>query len=197
MYIKIIINLVIFCFLIVPSLAAQTDTQQLDRRIEEEKRKDLRPTEADYYDASKLKVEQEEILTADYLDALVKKEIVTEADGAFVMSVLLGKDENLLDFFARKQFLLDNKILSRKFENEFREEEPLRRGLLAYMVYQALGIKGGLTLRVFGPSQRYAQLELVYRGIMFSGSSSEYLSGEELIYVSVKAAEYRAKNKGK
>ena len=113
------------------------------------------------------------------------------------MGVLLKQEEKLNDFSQRKQFLIDNELLSRRAATGFSEKNPLRRGLLAYMIYKALGIKGGLTLRLLGPNQRYAHKELVYRGLMVSGSSAEFITGEELVYVFVKATDFLAKNKGK
>jgi len=60
------------------------------------------------------------------------------------------------------------------------------------MFAQAMGIKGGIVLRTFGLSQRYAFKELVYQGIMFPGNVHDVMSGRELIWTLTQAADYMA-----
>jgi hypothetical protein len=63
------------------------------------------------------------------------------------------------------------------------ESSPLERGTLAYMLCKAFGIKGGVTMGVFGVSRRYALRECVHLGLMPGGTVGQYLSGRELIDV--------------
>ena len=71
--------------------------------------------------------------------------------------------------------------------------EPLRKGLFAYMLYSALDVKGGITLSLFGVSERYALKELVYQGILSSGNVKDILSGDELVTTTMRAADFIAK----
>ena len=45
-------------------------------------------------------------------------------------------------------------------------------------------------MRIFGPRKRYAHMELVSIGIMFPGSSREYVNGKELIVSIIQAIDY-------
>ena len=63
------------------------------------------------------------------------------------------------------------------------EAGPLTKGTLAYMTCQALDIKGGVTMRLFGINRRYALRECIHRGLIASGTTGEYVSGRELIDV--------------
>ena len=67
--------------------------------------------------------------------------------------------------------------------------------LAAYMFYKALGIKGGLCLRLFGVNERYAVKELGFQGIMPSGNVNDIVSGEELVSAFTQATNYITKKK--
>jgi hypothetical protein len=68
---------------------------------------------------------------------------------------------------------------------------PVDKGTVAYMLVKALGIKGGLTMSVFGPSRRYAFRELVFLRIMKGGTPGELITGRELIDVLSAAEIYK------
>ena len=74
---------------------------------------------------------------------------------------------------------------------EIAEGAPVDKGTIAYMLVKALGIKGGLTMSVFGPSRRYAFRELVFLRIMKGGTPGEYITGRELIDVLAAAEIYQ------
>ena len=71
---------------------------------------------------------------------------------------------------------------------ELADAGPVDKGTVAYMLVKALGIRGGLTMSVFGPSRRYAFREVVFLRIMKGGTPGEFISGRELIDV-LQAAE--------
>jgi hypothetical protein len=60
------------------------------------------------------------------------------------------------------------------------------------MFAKAMDIKGGMTLRIFGLTQRYALKELVYQDIMLPGIVHDFVSGQELIWTLTQAADYMA-----
>ncbi len=94
----------------------------------------------------------------------------------------LVKDEHSDDDFAAVQKELESRgIVEAGWE--LGEAAPVDRGTLSYMLCKALGIKGGLTMGVFGTSRRYALRECVYLGLIPGGSTGQYLSGRELIDV--------------
>ena len=77
----------------------------------------------------------------------------------------------------------------------FDPNEPLRKGLAAYMFCKALGIKGGLAARVFGMNERYAMKELIFEEMMYPGDARDIVRGKELIVMVTRSAEYLAQGK--
>ena len=59
------------------------------------------------------------------------------------------------------------------------------------MVYQACGLKGGLTLTLTGPSQRYCLKELQYLGLMSEGQVYNGVTGMEYVAILSRADELR------
>ncbi len=60
-------------------------------------------------------------------------------------------------------------------------------------VCKALGIRGGLTMRIFGISERYGFRECTYLGLVPGGSQWDKVSGSELVGILAHAADYREK----
>ncbi len=126
-----------------------------------------------------------------YFRELVDKGNATYAD-AYRMINILAKghdtpDESFDDF---KNELLNLEIIPQKW-SDFKADEFINRGQLAYMLVKALGIKGGLTTRIFGPTPRYAFRECVMRKLIASGFPNELVSGGELISVLSRAERFQ------
>ncbi len=66
----------------------------------------------------------------------------------------------------------------------------LTRGRAAYMICRACDIKGGLTMRIFGPSERYCFRECVYLGVWPGGNQRDLMTGGELMGVLKWTADY-------
>ncbi|MEZ7892378.1 MAG: hypothetical protein QMC67_11575 [Candidatus Wallbacteria bacterium] len=65
----------------------------------------------------------------------------------------------------------------------------VRKGFAALLFYNAMGLKGGLTLRIAGPSTRNCFRELVYEKIMPESSERDKMTGPELVSLLQKAKE--------
>jgi hypothetical protein len=72
-------------------------------------------------------------------------------------------------------------------DRELKAHETAAAGWIARAVCIEAGIKGGLTMRVLGPSERYATKELNYMGWLRDMSPSRTISGAQLIAVLSKA----------
>jgi predicted RNase H-like nuclease (RuvC/YqgF family) len=105
----------------------------------------------------------------------------------------MNVENQYIDLGSQVTFLKQNKLLPKRYEKEFDPTKPLRKGLTAYMFCRALGIKGGIMLRLFGMTERYAIKELVHQGMMSSGDVDDIVTGEELIYLVTQAGNYMAK----
>lgn len=184
---------ILVALIIFPSiLLAQTPEQA--RRIEEQKRENLRPTEGK---TSKIKEKIPQPLDPIdlvYFAELMLKKITYRYDISKAIIILMGVENQFIDLGSQITFLKNENILPKKFEKkEFDVTKPLRKGLTAYMFCKALKIKGGILLTLFGVNQRYALKELVHQGVMSSGNVKDVVSGEELVLILTRAGNYMAK----
>ena len=186
-----LITILLLLSIICPSLLFAQSAEE-KRAIEETKRESLR--------SSEVQAAKEELPPAAplapidliYFAELSLKKISFRYDACKAFVLLLGVEDEYIDLAAQVAFLQQNNLLPKKYRVEFDPMQPLRRGLLAYMFCQALEIKGGITLRVFGTSQRYALQELAFEGIMASGNVNDIVSGDELVSATTQAANYLA-----
>ena len=168
--------------------AVQGETLQQERRIEEEKRESLKPIVILPPPAAApaaLAAEQPVPLPIKqlYLAMLVPKRIAFNYDAAKAIVILMDVDEEHLDLTAQVAYLKERGFVPRRLQQTFDPMAPLRRGVAAHMFHRALGIRGGLAWHLFGPTERYALKELVFRGIMASGHPHDLISGAELVQI--------------
>lgn len=193
-YIRALFVIIILSF----SSVALSQTQVDDRRVEENKRKDLQATE---YKGDRRGARQPSSASAPmrpldrmYFLELVMKKISYHYDICKVISLLMEKENEYISLDAQVMLLRENHFLPSHLESEFDPQQPLRKGVAAYIFSKALGIKGGWSIRIFGLNERSAINELVYQGIMSTGNAREILSGEELISIFTQAVNYRKNN---
>jgi hypothetical protein len=85
----------------------------------------------------------------------------------------------------------------------YKPESPVTKGMASYGICAALanvkegehGISGGLTMLVFGNSERYAFRECVHLGIVMRGYQGRYVKGGELLGILARAQAYRKTGK--
>jgi len=130
--------------------------------------------------------------SAAYLDRIAAEPTVSEAQAVRGILLLLGQEREMTFAQAVKE-LQQRKILPRRWR--FSPERPITKGKTAYMVYQACGVRGGLTLTLIGPTQRYCLKELQYRGVMSSGVPYNTVTGMEFVAVLTRADELRQTGK--
>lgn len=169
------------------------DGTQQNRRIEEEKRDSLRPTEEKITYKKRVQPSLKEQVDNTFFQELLTRKTAYNKDACKVLVILLGAEEEYTDTETQVTFLERSDILPPD-RNKFNPNRPLSKGTAAWMFYCALNIRGGLWLTLFGTTERYALRELIYEGIMSSGSVDELVSGKELILMLTKAAEYVAEN---
>jgi len=125
--------------------------------------------------------------------SLVRKPIAYRYDAAKAIVILMGVDEDRIDLAAQVAYLQEQGFLPRRYSELFDPMEPLRKGVVAYMLREVLDIRGGIALHLFGPSERYAMKELAFRGIMAEGNVNDLVSGEELVQIMGQVAALKAK----
>jgi hypothetical protein len=126
-----------------------------------------------------------------YFRDLVNKGNATYADTLRVIDILVkGQDTTATSFEALKTELADKKIISSKWTH-LKETDLINRGEVAYMLFKALNLKGGLSVKIFGLSCRYAYRECVDKKLMVPGFPNQLLSGAELISILAEAEKYQ------
>jgi len=189
--------LAISAFLLFETGVAAQNVQQ-DRRIEEEKREELKPTLTTGRPAAPTKPTPKEPappvpqpFEPIYFMNLVQKRIAYHYDAAKSIAILMEVDEETIGLDEQVGYLKEKRFLPPRLRDSFDPMAPLRRGPAAYMFLKALGIRGGIALRLFGPSERYALKELVFQGILSPGHVNDLVSGAELVQIMSQAAAYK------
>ncbi|MFH0826542.1 MAG: hypothetical protein V1923_01440 [Candidatus Omnitrophota bacterium] len=181
----------VFLFSLTHLLSAETLKGQ--RRLDEEARDELLFTEPQPSVISEPVLESSSSSDLAFFQEVISKQYVVRSDTIRPLLILLGEDELFSqEKAAQLRFLQEKKILPAKVAQNFSPEEPLRKGLTAYMFCKALRMKGGIGARIFGMNERRALNELVFTGIMTEGNQDDLLSGSEFIIIFTQAADYLA-----
>jgi hypothetical protein len=126
--------------------------------------------------------------SAGFLDRMSSTPTVSENDAARGVLMLAG--EAPVETFGRRVEMLLARQLANKMW-DFDASRPITRGKLAYMVYQAADMPGGVMLTLTGPSCRYCLRELQYRKVMGPGTMFSPVTGLELVAVLDRADRFR------
>jgi len=129
---------------------------------------------------------------AQFFMLLACKPAATLGDGYRAVALLVRGDNQLTDQAACRKFLVERSIARAAWGDDLKA--PLSKGRLAYLVCQALGLKGGLTMRLIGPTERYCLLECAYLNLMVGGTDYKHVTGVELVSVIDRADRYRAEH---
>ncbi len=158
------------------SSAAFAQSAQEMRGLEEEKREFLSYTEVRIAPRESASLPEGTSPELRFLNELYSRHVAHVADVERVLSLLTGRN---------------------KQEEIVETREPLRKGAAALMFCRKLGIRGGVWMRVFGASERYALRELVHEGIMAAEGVEELVTGQELVDMFVRAVDYMEKQRGR
>lgn len=181
--------LVVFLLILSP-LGASAQSPRDKRRIEEEKRDNLRLSEIKINEETITSYPQPGLSQQAYFNKLLSKKNATLFDAYTMLVILLGSEDRYLDFKAKQAFLRQQDILPQAMRPTENPHQSLEKGVAAYMFCRALKIKGGLWLRLFGITERYALRELIFQNIMFPGNTRDMVSGKELVFIVTQAANY-------
>ena len=130
--------------------------------------------------------------SAAYLDGISSMPTVSEAE-AFKGILLVLAEPRKATFAEAVAALQEQKIVGTNWD--FQADRAITKGRVAYMTYQACGIKGGLTLQLTGPSQRYCLKELQYRGLISPGVTYNTVTGMEYLAILGRIDEFRQTGK--
>jgi hypothetical protein len=128
--------------------------------------------------------------SAAFLDRLSSQKTVSENDAMRGILYLVEGKDTCTTFQERVKHLQDLKIVGTGWA--LNAEHPVTRGEMAYMVYQALKVKGGVILTLTGPTQWYCAKELKFQGFMTSSIITTEVSGSEYVALIARADGYKA-----
>jgi len=123
--------------------------------------------------------------SAAFLDRMSSQNTVSENDAMRgVLMVLEGKD-TARTFEQRVEVLRSRGVVEANWT--FDASRPITRGKLAYMIWTACKMPGGVILTLTGPSRRYCLRELQYHDMMADGSEFTEVTGMEYVAVLTRA----------
>jgi hypothetical protein len=125
---------------------------------------------------------------AAFLDRMSTQETVSENDACRGLLMLLDGQDGSATFQDRVKSLRERNIVGADWD--MNAPTPVTRGRLAYMIYQATEMSGGVILTMTGPSERYCLRELQYRKVMAAGTLMQPATGLECVSVLGRADTY-------
>ena len=117
----------------------------------------------------------------DFWEGVEARRIVTVNDVLHALFLLADGSDSFVAYEQRVAEAKRRKWLAAGADPDANESATV--GLVAMAACQILDVKGGLTMRVLGPSPRYCTRELVFLGILPPRTEHQSLSGLELIDV--------------
>ena len=128
-----------------------------------------------------------------YFRDLVKKGNATYYDAYRIITILeTGKDDAQSTFENLRDKLIEAGIIAKNWDKK-KADGFVNRGEISYMLFKTLKLKGGLTVRIFGLTCRYAFRECVNKKLLVQGYANQLLSGGEIISILSEAENYQTK----
>ena len=125
----------------------------------------------------------------DFWHTLTERKITTNDEAFHGLLLYLDGKDGSRSYTDRVQALKSRKLISAGFNAP--ADHAVTRGALAVALVKTLQIKGGLTMRIFGPNERYAVRELQYMGLYPLSSPQQTFSGTEFVGIIGKIDDYQ------
>lgn len=121
---------------------------------------------------------------AQFFAELGYKDVAMAADTARALAILISEGkETGADYTACQAYLTKRGVLPDGWLHKAAPDAPTAKGRLAILVCKALGVKGGLWMRLLGPLPRLALHECAYLEVMAAGCDYGHVTGGELVGV--------------
>jgi hypothetical protein len=125
----------------------------------------------------------------EFWHALPERKAVSNDEAFHALLLFADGTDAAADYDGRVQLLKERKMLPAGFNGA--AADAVRRGVVAMALARVLEIKGGLTMKLFGPSPRYAVRELQYVGLFPPSSPQQTFSGPEFLGIIGRAEDYQ------
>lgn len=115
----------------------------------------------------------------EFIDALNEQVVVTNDDALHGLIVFADGADLSPDYESRVRIARDKGWLHRTWKSPGDESATI--GWMAVAGCKIVNVKGGLTMRLLGPTPRYATRELVFMGVLPMRTDNQSLSGAEFV----------------
>ena len=126
----------------------------------------------------------------DFWHEMPGRSAITNNEGVHGVILLIEGTDTTGSWENRLAYLDERGWLPETLRDD-RPDVAMRRGVLASVLARALSIEGGVMYELTGASPRYAYRELVYQGLMPSGSDQMVLDGVDFLGVISKSEDRR------
>ena len=125
----------------------------------------------------------------DFWHDLAEHKLTSNNEAFHGLLLLVDGTDPADDYQGRLRILKDRKLLAADFYKP--ADVAVDRGTLAAAIAQVLHIRGGLTMRLVGPTPRYATKELEFLGIYPPSSPNQTFSGTEFVGIIGRVEDYQ------
>ncbi len=128
----------------------------------------------------------------EFLDGLSTQYTVTNHDALHALILLADQEDPFETYEDRVATAKDRGWLNAKWDQPANQSAQI--GDIAQAVCVITGIEGGVTMRLFGPSPRYATRELIYLEVIPDRSERQSVRGLEFLELMLLAGDYLRKD---
>ena len=125
----------------------------------------------------------------EFWHGIADRPVVCNDDAFHGLLLFLDEKDSNTDYTARLAEMKSRKLVPSYFNGA--GNEAVNRGTMAYAIVQALHIRGGWALTVFGPTPRYALRELMDMNLFPRSSPEQTFSGSEFVGVIGRVEDYQ------
>ena len=125
----------------------------------------------------------------EFWHTLPERRVASNDEAFHALLLFVDGSDAAPDYEGRVRTLKDRKMLPADFNGA--QAAAVKRGTIAVVIARALEIKGGLSMRLFGPTSRYAVRELQYMNLFPQSSPQQTFSGQELLGIIGRAEDYQ------
>jgi hypothetical protein len=139
--------------------------------------------------ASVAKIADPDSAQLEFWHGITSQPVVCNDDAFHGLLLFFDEKDLNTDYAGRLAELKSRKLIPSDFNAP--ADQAVRRGTVAYCILQALHIRGGWVLTVFGPSQRYAVRELMDLNLFPRSSPEQTFSGSEFVGIIGRVEDYQ------
>jgi hypothetical protein len=125
----------------------------------------------------------------NFWHTLPDRRLASNDDAFHAMLLFIDGSDPASDYDERVSTLKERRMLPNDFAGS--ANDAVKRGTLAVVIARVLDIKGGLSMRLLGPSPRYALRELQYMNLFPASSTQQTFSGQELLGIIGRVEDYQ------